>query len=125
MTKQIYIALITIIGFFLTPTLSYACGKSHAETEKFCCSNKASHAEKKDCCKKEHSDNPKNNDDCDGKCGNPSCHCPTISIYFGIIPTISELKYNSLAISKKQLFVYTNTYIPSGFYSIWQPPKIS
>ncbi|HRB86127.1 MAG TPA: hypothetical protein PLE27_05870 [Bacteroidia bacterium] len=122
MTKQIYILLIATLGFFLTPTLSYACGKSHTKTEKSCCDKKSSQTEKKDCCKN-HSDNEKDNDGCGGKCGHSSCHCPTVC--FGCtLPFTSEPKYNVLVVSKKQFFPYSDPYISSGFHSIWLPPKI-
>lgn len=112
-----------MLGFFLTPMLTFACGKSHTKTEKSCCDKKTSQTDKKDCCKNKSSHNEKDNDDCGGKCGNSSCHCPTIS--FGFVPTLSEHKYNVLVVSKRQFFLYTNTYLSSGFHFIWQPPKIS
>jgi len=122
MTRQISIMLIVMLGFFLTPTLTYACGKSHTKTEKSCCDKKTSQTDKKDCCKNKSSHNQKDNDNCGGKCGNSSCHCPPIS--FGFVPTLSEPKYSVLVVSKRQFFFYTNPYLSSGFHSIWQPPKI-
>lgn len=122
MTRQISIMLIVMLGFFLTPTLTYACGKSHTQTEKSCCDKKTSQTDKKDCCKNKSSHNQKDNDNCGGKCGNSSCHCPPIS--FGFVPTLSEPKYSVLVVSKRQFFFYTNPYLSSGFHSIWQPPKI-
>ena len=122
MTRQIYILLIVMLGFFLTPTLTNACGKSHTKTEKSCCNKKTSQTDKKDCCIN-HTDNNQNNDGCDGKCKNHSCHCPTVC--FGCtLPFTSEPKYSILVVSKKQFFPYTNPYPSSGFHSIWQPPKI-
>ena len=115
--------LIVVLGFFLTPTLTYACGKSHTQTEKSCCDKKTSQTDKNDCCKNKNSHNQKDNDDCGGKCGHSSCHCPTVS--FSFIPSTPELKYNLLVVAQKQFFLYSDPYISSGYHSIWQPPKIS
>lgn len=121
MTRQISILLIVMLGFFLTPTLTYACGKSAEKTEKSCCKNETSKSEKKDCCKS-HSQNDKNDDGCGGKCKNPSCHCPTTPPTIAL-PFVSKEKQNILFIEKQNI-PYTETYISSGFLSIWLPPKI-
>ncbi|HRP91094.1 MAG TPA: hypothetical protein PKX92_13770 [Edaphocola sp.] len=122
MTRQISILLIVMLGFFLTPTLTYACGKPAEKTEKSCCKKETSQTEKKDCCKS-HSQDDKNDDDCNGQCGNHSCHCPTINITIAL-PFFPELNH-SVFYAEKLSFFYTETHISSGFRSIWQPPKIS
>lgn len=121
MTRQISIMLIVVLGFFLTPTLTYACGKSHTKTEKSCCDKKTSQTEKKDCCKN-HTDNNQNNDGCGGKCKNASCHCPTPPLTIAL-PFVTEMKYHNIFLEKVTI-AYTETYISSGFRSIWLPPKI-
>lgn len=123
MTKQIYILLIALLGFFLTPTLTYACGKSHTKTEKSCCDKKTSQTDKKDCCKNKSSHNQKDNDNCGGKCGNSSCHCPTAPLAI-VLPFVTEMKYYNIFLEKVTI-AYTEIYISSGFHSIWLPPKIS
>lgn len=123
MTKQIYILLIVVFGFLLTPTPTYACGKSHTKTEKTCCDKKTSQTKKNDCCKKEHSQSNHDNDGCGGKCGHSSCHCSGVNIAIAL-PFVSELKH-TISFSEKQSILYTETYISSGFRSIWLPPKIS
>src|SRR5690606_15050442 len=122
MTRQISIMLIVMLGFFLTPTLTYACGKSHTKTEKSCCDKQTSQTEKKDCCKN-HSDNNKNNDGCGVKCNNPSCHCPTVAHAFAL--TLDVGMKNNILVLEKLTFGYTQSYISSGYHSIWQPPKLS
>jgi hypothetical protein len=122
MTKQIYILLIALLSFFLTPTLTYACGKSAKKTEKSCCDKTTSTTDKKDCCKT-HSENDNNNDGCEGKCGHSSCHCPTITLTIAL-PFVSEMKHH-IIVFEKLTIGYTQSYISSGFHSIWQPPKIS
>lgn len=121
MTRQISILLIVMLGFFLTPTLTYACGKSVEKTEKSCCKKETSKSDKKDCCKN-HSQKDKNDDDCDGKCKNSSCHCPTAPLAI-VLPFVTEMKYYNIFLEKVTI-AYTETYISSGFRSIWLPPKI-
>ena len=142
MAKRFSIVLVIMLGFFLMPTLSYACGKDHKKNAQShtaathsqttisigskansCCDKKTSQTEKKDCCKNKHSQNNNDNDDCNGKCGNSSCHCPAVA--FGFILYSSELKYNLAIVPQKQFFLYSDPYISSGYHSIWQPPKIS
>lgn len=112
-----------MLGFFLTPTLTYACGTNTEKTEKSCCEKGTSKTDKKDCCKKDHSQKDKNDDGCGGKCKNPSCHCPTLNFTIAL-PFVSELKHR-ISFVEKQSILYTETYISSGFHSIWLPPKIS
>lgn len=124
MTRRIFILLIVMLGFFLTPTLTYACGKKTEKTEKSCCEKSPSQTgDTKECCKKSHSQNDKNDDGCNGQCGNSSCYCPTINITIAF-PVFSELRH-SVFYTEKLSFFFTETYISSGFHSIWQPPKIS
>lgn len=123
MTKQIYILLMVLLGLFLTPTLTYACSKSHTQTEKSCCDKKTSQTDKNDCCKNKSSHNQKDNDDCGGKCKNASCHCPTAPLAFAL--TLDAGMKNHIIVLEKLTIGYTQSYISSGFHSIWQPPKIS
>lgn len=122
MARQFFIGIIVILGFFLTPTLTYACGKSVEKTEKSCCKKETSKSDKKDCCKN-HSQKDKNDDDCDGKCKNSSCHCPTAPLAI-VLPFVTEMKYYNIFLEKVTI-AYTEIYISSGFHSIWLPPKIS
>lgn len=110
-----------MLGFFLTPTLTYACGKSAEKTEKSCCKNETSKSDKKDCYKS-HSQKDKNDDFCGGKCKNPYCHCPTAPLTIAL-PFVTEMKYHNIFLEKVTI-TYTVTYISSGFRSIWLPPKI-
>src|SRR5690606_23860396 len=123
MTKQIYILLIALLGFFLTPTLTYAYSKSHTQTEKSCCDKKTSQTDKNDCCKNKSSHNQKDNDDCGGKCGHSSCHCPTVS--FSFIPSTSELKYHVVSASQQPYSLYSVPHISRGSHCNLPPPKIT
>ena len=122
MTGRLYILPIVLLGLFLTPTLTYACGKPAEKTEKPCCKKETSQTREKDCCKS-HSQKDKNDDGCGGKCKNTSCHCPTINIT-NALPFVPELKHGFFPV-EKQSVLYTESYISSGLRSIWLPPKIS
>lgn len=123
MTNKFHILLIILtIGFFATPTLTYACGTNTNNTEKSCCKkDKSNKTEKKDCCKNHKS---KNDGDCGGNCKHPSCSCPVVHYAFNL-PFSTELKTKPFfAESKKLKFYDKETYLSSGFYSIWTPPNI-
>ena len=122
MKKRLHIIIIILtLGFFLSPTLSYACG---TKTEKSCCKKETtSKTEKKDCCKnKQSKDEDKS---CGGKCGHSNCTSST-SINFSLISFYEiEFKNNSFDFSaEKPKFHHSKTFISSGFTSVWLPPKI-
>jgi hypothetical protein len=121
--KRLHILIIILtLGFFLSPTLSYACG---TKTEKSCCKKETtSKTEKKDCCNSRNSKDKDNS--CGGKCGHSNCTSST-SINFSLISTF-EIDFNSINLdfsSEKQKFYNTKTFISSGFSSVWLIPKIS
>ena len=126
MTEKIHILLIIfIIGFFSTPTLTYACGTKTDKTERFCCKkNKSGKIERKDCCKNHKSKNSKNKDGCGGKCNHPSCRYLGVHFAFNLhFPT--ELKTKTcFSKSKKVKFYFQEAYCSSGFLYVWLPPKI-
>ncbi|WP_298152283.1 hypothetical protein [Flavobacterium sp.] len=120
--KNVHIIFLVLLGFLLTPTSAFACGKN----SKHSCKKEASaKTEKDDCCENgKHSGN--NHDGCGGKCGHSSCGCAT-SCAAGITflkETIFQKDFlNSYA--EKQKFYSHETTISSGFYSLWLIPKIS
>ncbi|WP_310559101.1 hypothetical protein [Flavobacterium sp.] len=123
MKKRVHILLIILtLGFFLSPTLSYACG---SKTEKSCCKKETtSKTEKKDCCNGRDSKDKDNS--CGGKCGHSNCTSST-SINFSLISTF-ETDFNSPNCdfsSEKSKFYNSKTFISSGFSSVWLIPKIS
>ena len=122
MKKQLHILIIILtLGFFLSPTLSYACG---TKTEKSCCKKeKTSKTEKKDCCNNKQSKDKDNS--CGGKCGYSNCTSST-SVNCSLIECYEiEFKNNNLDFSEeKSKFYHSENLISSGFTSIWLPPKI-
>jgi hypothetical protein len=121
MKKQLRtIIIILTLGFFLIPTLSYACG---TKSESGCCKKETtSKKEKKGSCCDKHTKDKKNN--CDGKCGNKNCTTSSVNCWLISLNEV-EIKNNCFAFaSKKQKFHYLKTNISPGFYSIWLKPKI-
>ena len=123
MTKKFHILLIILtLGIFSTPMLTYACGTKSTKTEKSCC--KKTKSSKKDCCKKNKSHNDKDNNECDGKCNNSNCSCPTVHFAFAL-PFYAEIKAKTyFAESKKTKLYYNENYLSDGYVSIWTPPNI-
>ena len=121
MKKRLHIIIIILtLGFFLSPTLSYACG---TKTEKSCCKKEiSSKTEKNDCCNGKHSKDKDNS--CGGKCGHSNCTTPSVT--FSLI-SLNEIRFknNNFDFSiEKPKFHYSKTFISSGFTSVWLPPKI-
>ncbi|MGG7034968.1 MAG: hypothetical protein ACI7YS_07210 [Flavobacterium sp.] len=139
--KSFYILIIALLGFFLMPISAIAC-EQHSETKSHhkeittkvinddCCSSE-SHldknvtSEKHSCCEKNNHSNKNGDNSCSGKCKNPKCSCPST-----IIPFISsnDLDFRIKNVSfyyKNQKIALSETFLSSGFYSIWLIPKIS
>ncbi len=121
MTKKIYILLIFILGFTLMPTVTYACG---SKTEKSCCNkDKTRNSDTKECCKKDKQ-HTNDNDNCDGECGDKSCHCPashnSLTAYISQQSSTNIIDFSN----ENEKFHFIKTYFSVGFYSIWTPPNI-
>jgi len=118
MIRKIYILVFVTIGFFLIPSISFACGS--------CSKDKIEKKEKKekDCCNDDnHSSKHK---ECGGKCKHPSCNC--IAPAFNIILTsfTEVIPNNNFDFSnEKKSFTFEESNISTGFYYIWTPPNIS
>jgi hypothetical protein len=110
--------LLIVIGFFLMPLITYACG-SHSD----CCVKKnPATTEKMDCCKNaDHSKN-KAPESCNGNCGHSNC--VTASNY-GVAFFEIRFKINNFDfLEKKQNYFNIKTKLSYGFYSLWLIPKI-
>ncbi|WP_091525515.1 hypothetical protein [Paenimyroides ummariense] len=97
------------------------------DTEKKCCSKKASESTgRKCCCKTNKFKKDKSISECGGKCNDSSCKCSTgTSLSLSAVPTrIYFTTKAAFADTKTQKFDFKNTYYSSGYFSIWQPPKI-
>ena len=105
------------------PNSGYACGGcSEKHTSKKELSSKS---EKDSCCDSDNHSKTKNHSGCGGKCGHSKCACPSASNGFTLASEFI-LKNNSFDFSSEKLkFSSTETFISSGFYSLWLIPKIS
>lgn len=117
MKRIIYIILFFIIGFVLTPIKVYACNSESKKTERLEDKN-----EKKSCCTSEKNSCGENGKDCEGKCGNSSCQCPTSFLHF-TIPFFDKFLHVKTIVHQTN-FYFKEIHISSGFHFIWVPPNI-
>ncbi|PKQ46141.1 hypothetical protein [Confluentibacter flavum] len=120
MSRFLYIVCLTLFGFILIPTNSYACGTSREKSERTCTKDKLANSDIQDCCKQ--ADSSHSEKGCDGICSNAGCHCP--SVFSNVTnPLFTKLVQVKFIETTTNLY-YQETYYSSGFLSIWQPPKI-
>ena len=126
LSKHISFVILLCLGFFLMPSISYACAKKVAKTEQASCSKEQSErSEHKSSCKDKSCKKCKDGHDCGGNCKHSSCRCGASTTSLNL-PIVIELKAKNLfAAAKKQKFGFKQAYYSSGFFSIWLPPKIS
>lgn len=123
MSKKFYILLLVVLGFFMMPSVAFACG---TKTEKACCKKESSSkTEQKDCCKKEKKSNESSHDGCNGACKNVSCGSSAIHLGLMSVFNAGLNKQIFCFSTEKQNYYYSEIFIPSDFRSIWLPPKIS
>ncbi|MFV5698342.1 hypothetical protein ACM55H_08205 [Flavobacterium sp. ZT3R17] len=123
MSKKFYIMLLVMFGFFMMPSIAFACG---TKSEKACCKKEvSSKTEKADCCSKKHSSKNKSHEGCNGACKNISCSSSTV--YLGLSSLFyTDLNNKNVSFSsEKQNYYYSEIFISSDFRSVWLPPKIS
>jgi hypothetical protein len=118
--KKIHFIVIVLIGFFLMPNPTFACGMTSKKAS--CKTEMNSENCKMKCCQKKSKD--KSNTGCEGKCGKSTCQIQTVS-FGAILATFLEIKTNYFLVSTlKQAFYNNETNISDGFYFIWSPPNI-
>ena len=129
MSKKFYILLLVMLGFFMTPSVAFACG---TKAEKSCCKKESSSKkDKKECCKKEktsscHSTSSKNKSE-KNNCGDDCNKCHSCSVHF--VMNYLTPEFNSVLkphfSDKKSNPDYSNPYFSFSFQNIWKTPKIS
>ena len=120
--KKIHMLFIVLLGVFLMPTSTFACG-SHSEKNS-CAKEMSSKTGMKDCCSKDSKSKSKKHDGCNGKCGHAMCSVSSLNI--GIVSSIPlEMDDNVFNFStKKQKFHQSVSFTSAGYSSIWLIPKI-
>jgi hypothetical protein len=124
MGKKIQIAIMFItLSIFLVPPRVFAHIDLTHQSEKSCCSNHAepSHSE---CCKN-HKSKDSEKKDCDGTCGNLSCHCPSTTTLPINYPLVSDETETAVIVAFKNLWNYTKQQPRPVYFQIWSPPKLS
>lgn len=114
--------LIVTLGFFLIPSVTFAC---EMKSNKSCCNKEMSSKDNsKDCCKKNKDSKSKNHDgNCNGKCGHNNC--TTSSVHFNLAFFEIKIKNTNFDFSEiEQNYIHSETTISSGFTSLWLIPKI-
>lgn len=114
---------ILFIGFLLMPNNIFAC--ENGSNKHSCKKESTSKTQKGDCCDNDNHSKSKNHNGCDGKFSHAKCGCTAATN--GFTTTIElNFKNNDFDFStEKQKFSNTETFISSGFYSLWLIPKIS
>ncbi|MEH6681828.1 MAG: hypothetical protein V7724_14860 [Sediminicola sp.] len=119
MSRLLYISLLVLLGLFLSPMDTYACGP-HSNSEPKGMEEHKADADTEACCKNGPSEH--NDKGCDGKCENPSCHCPTN--YFNPILPLNGPLLQDRSFASHSTIYYKETLYAAGFLSVWLPPKI-
>ncbi len=128
MQKNIKIFIvISILGLFSSPGMSYACitpAKGIEKKMSCCASTKEQPHAKENCKKKCCKSTEKSSSDCSGKCGSNSClSAPTP--FAATNPTFQYNQNHLITESKTSYPLYVQPVYSLGVSSIWQPPKIS
>ena len=120
--NKFHILVIVILGFFLMPTVTFACG-SHSEKDS-CNKETSANTEKMDCCKNDNHSKNKKGEGCNGKCGHSNC--VTTSTQFSVVFFEIQFNNSNFAFSeKKSNYFNSEDNLSSGFSSLWLIPKIS
>lgn len=122
--RKFHISLLLLIGFLISPEVSFACDNPNNENYR----GTSAKACNERCCKqkKQTSRCGQNHEDCNGKCGHSSCHCPPFpGIGFALVPIdMFNLMFTD-SIHETLQFGYTETAFKSAINSLRLPPKIS
>lgn len=122
--KHICFVILLCLGFSLMPDKSYACAKEIDKSELNSCSkDQSSKAEKKNSCKTKSHQKDSVHHDCSGECIYNSCHCPASPLSIAV-HLVTEIKNHNIFLEKLAID-YNQSYVSSGFRTIWLPPKIS
>lgn len=105
------------------PSKTFACG-SISENHS-CKKEVSSKNDIENCCKGNDIPANKNENGCGGKCGHSKCGCTSSSNGF---TSICEINFKNNIFdfpSKNQKYFHSETFLSSGFFSLWLIPKIS
>lgn len=120
MNRIIHIGLMILFGFFLMPTISYACNLNHHSIQESSTQEVStkSISDKLPCC--DQNDIHENNC-CSGDCQNDCC-CVNVPSNL-LFPFLTEYNYSFFSEIGNNIFKL-NQPVSTGFNTIWLPPKI-
>ena len=121
MTKNFYILLLMMFGYFMMPSRVCGCGMIVKKTG--CKETSISKIKEVGCCAKENNTKDKNNTGCNGASKHVSCNCP--SILLALLFNTEFTHQFCCFFPEKQNYYYSEIFISSDFRSVWHPPKIS
>lgn len=125
-SKHISLVILLCLGFFLLPSITFACAKKTTKVEQKSCSKDQSiKSSKHDCDHDKSCSTDKQHKKCGGKCKHNSCKCSTTVTSLSLPAYITFSSKKIFAETKKQKFGFKQAYYSSDISSIWQPPKIS
>ena len=126
-----YCILLLLLGFFLTPALSYACDSDMDDTEMSCCAADQTFGQapsgkvSASCCSGEASGQETCGGNCEGACGQSACSCPITHSNFALLVLSFDWEGNRCRYAfQKTKFHDKEFYLSSGFNTVWLPPKI-
>lgn len=121
--NRFHVIAIIVFGFLLIPSVSFACENN--STKHYPIIETSAKINKDDCCANDNYSKDSNDEGCSGKCCHSKCGCVS---HCNSSISINYLKFANNAFnfrSKKQKDFHLETYISSGFFSLWLIPKIS
>jgi hypothetical protein len=120
--NKIYLIVFVLLGFFLMPGTTYACGSGSDNHS--CKMEMSSKTKMKDCCSKKSNSKESKDKGCSGKCGQSMCSVSSVNI--GITSSIQyEILNTAFSFSeKKQNFSHAISFPSDGYVSLWLIPKI-
>ncbi|WP_016988082.1 hypothetical protein [Flavobacterium sp. ACAM 123] len=120
--KKIHIILIVLLGLFMMPNTTFACGNSDGGS---CTMEMSSKTKKKDCCEKDSRSKSNKHKGCDGKCGKALCSTPTVNTAIASHAQFEIDSANFNFSSEKQKFYQSVSFTSAGYTNLWLIPKIS
>lgn len=120
--NKIYLIVFVLLGFFLMPGATYACGSGSGNHS--CKMEMSSKTKMKDCCSKKSNSKESKGKGCSGKCGQSMCSVSSVNI--GITSSIQYEILNTVFnfSEKKQNFSHAISFPSDGYVSLWLIPKI-
>ncbi|MEO8253082.1 MAG: hypothetical protein ABI554_01750 [Flavobacterium sp.] len=121
--NKIYLILIVLLGFFLMPNASYACGSGSGKHS--CKMEMSSKTKMKNCCSKKSNSKETKEKGCSGKCGQSMCSVSPVNIGIVASNQYEILNQSFSFLDKKQNFSNSISFTSDGYSSLWLIPKIA